>query len=134
MRALVSFILAQPSTHSQHPGRFRDYISLWELRYKADAERRFRNRDLEQVRTGLAAVMADDEKFIDRFDFLEIFAPAEAEARPLCLTKMQAEGLGALCLGHPATCDIFAQLATTSGPSVLRRTGDIGHVGITADP
>ena len=43
----------------------------------------------------------------------EIFAPAEAEARALDLTKMHAEGFGALCLGHPATCDIFAQLATT---------------------
>ena len=30
----------------------------------------------------------------------------------LDLTKMHAEGFGALCLGHPATCDIFAQLAT----------------------
>jgi 2-polyprenyl-6-methoxyphenol hydroxylase-like FAD-dependent oxidoreductase len=55
----------------------------------------------------------------------ELFAPAEAEARPLDLTKMHAEGLGGLCLGHPATCDIFAQLATTSGASVLRGAGDI---------
>jgi hypothetical protein len=38
----------------------------------------------------------------------ENFAPAEAEARALDLTKMHSEGLGALCLGHPATCDIFA--------------------------
>jgi 2-polyprenyl-6-methoxyphenol hydroxylase-like FAD-dependent oxidoreductase len=55
----------------------------------------------------------------------EIFAPAEAEARVLDLTKMHAEGVGALCLGHPATCDIFAQLATTSGASVLRGASDI---------
>jgi flavin-dependent dehydrogenase len=55
----------------------------------------------------------------------EIFTPAEAEARAFDLTKMHAEGFGALCLGHPATCDIFAQLATTSGASVLRGTGDI---------
>jgi 2-polyprenyl-6-methoxyphenol hydroxylase-like FAD-dependent oxidoreductase len=53
----------------------------------------------------------------------ENFAPAEAEARALDLTKMHAEGFGALCLGHPATCDIFAQLATASGASVLRGTG-----------
>ena len=55
----------------------------------------------------------------------EIFAPTEAEARAFDLTKMHAEGFGALCLGHPATCDIFTQLATTSGASVLRGTGDI---------
>src|ERR1700722_5277459 len=55
----------------------------------------------------------------------EIFAPAEAEARAFDLTKMHAEGLGGLCLGHPATCDIFAQLATTSGTSGLRGAGDI---------
>jgi 2-polyprenyl-6-methoxyphenol hydroxylase-like FAD-dependent oxidoreductase len=55
----------------------------------------------------------------------EIFAPAEAEARTLDLTKMHAEGFGALCLGHPATCDIFARLATTAGASVLRGTGNI---------
>jgi len=52
----------------------------------------------------------------------EIFAPAEAEGRVLDLTKMHAEGIGALCLGHPATCNIFAQLATTSGASVLHGT------------
>ena len=55
----------------------------------------------------------------------ENFAPAEAEARAFDLTKMHAEGLGGLCLGHPATCDIFAQLATASGASVLRGAGDI---------
>jgi len=55
----------------------------------------------------------------------EIFAPAEAEARALDLTKMHAEGFGGLCLGHPATCESFAQLATTSGASVLRGTRDI---------
>jgi 2-polyprenyl-6-methoxyphenol hydroxylase-like FAD-dependent oxidoreductase len=55
----------------------------------------------------------------------EIFAPTEAEARAFDLTKMHAEGFGALCLGHPATCDIFTQLAATSGASVLRGTGDI---------
>jgi 2-polyprenyl-6-methoxyphenol hydroxylase-like FAD-dependent oxidoreductase len=33
----------------------------------------------------------------------EIFTAAEAEARALDLTKMHAEGLGGLCLGHPAT-------------------------------
>jgi 2-polyprenyl-6-methoxyphenol hydroxylase-like FAD-dependent oxidoreductase len=49
----------------------------------------------------------------------ENFAPAEAEARALDLTKMHAEGLGGLCLGHPATCDIFAQLATTWGTSAI---------------
>ena len=55
----------------------------------------------------------------------EIFAPAEAEARALDLTKMHPEGLGGLCLGHPATCDIFAQLATASGASVVRGAGAI---------
>jgi 2-polyprenyl-6-methoxyphenol hydroxylase-like FAD-dependent oxidoreductase len=55
----------------------------------------------------------------------EIFTAAEAEARALDLTKMHAEGLGGLCLGHPATCDIFAQLATASGASVLRGAGAI---------
>jgi 2-polyprenyl-6-methoxyphenol hydroxylase-like FAD-dependent oxidoreductase len=55
----------------------------------------------------------------------EIFAPAEAEGCALDLTKMHAEGLGGLCLGHPATCDKFAQLATMSGASVLRGAGDI---------
>ena len=55
----------------------------------------------------------------------ENFAPAEAEARAFDLTKMHAEGFGGLCLGHPATCDIFARLATTSGASVLRGAGDI---------
>jgi 2-polyprenyl-6-methoxyphenol hydroxylase-like FAD-dependent oxidoreductase len=55
----------------------------------------------------------------------ELFAPAEAEARALDLTKMHAEGVGGLCLGHPATCDIFAQLATTSGAEVLCGAGDI---------
>ena len=54
----------------------------------------------------------------------EISAPAEAEARAIDLTKMDSEGFGGLCLGHPATCDIFARLATTSGASVLRGTGD----------
>jgi 2-polyprenyl-6-methoxyphenol hydroxylase-like FAD-dependent oxidoreductase len=54
----------------------------------------------------------------------EIFAPAEAEASAIDLTKMHAEGFGGLCLGHPATCDILAQLARTSGASVLRGTGD----------
>jgi 2-polyprenyl-6-methoxyphenol hydroxylase-like FAD-dependent oxidoreductase len=55
----------------------------------------------------------------------EIFAPDEAEARALDLTKTHAEGLGGLCLGHPATCGIFAQLAAASGASVLRGAGDI---------
>ena len=53
----------------------------------------------------------------------ENFTPAEARA--LDLTKMHAEELGGLCLGHPATCNIFAQLATTSGASVLRGASDI---------
>jgi 2-polyprenyl-6-methoxyphenol hydroxylase-like FAD-dependent oxidoreductase len=55
----------------------------------------------------------------------ENFAPAEAEARALDLTKMHAEGLGGLCLGHPATCDILAQLATAAGATLLRGAGDI---------
>jgi 2-polyprenyl-6-methoxyphenol hydroxylase-like FAD-dependent oxidoreductase len=55
----------------------------------------------------------------------ENFAPAEAEARALDLTKMHPEGLGGLCLGHPATCDIFAQLATAAGATLLRGAGDI---------
>ena len=55
----------------------------------------------------------------------ENFAPAEAEARAFDLTKMHAEGLGGLCLGHPATCDIFAQLATAAGATLLRGAGDI---------
>jgi 2-polyprenyl-6-methoxyphenol hydroxylase-like FAD-dependent oxidoreductase len=55
----------------------------------------------------------------------ENFAPAEAEARALDLTKMHSEGLGGLCLGHPATCDIFAQLATAAGATRLRGAGDI---------
>jgi 2-polyprenyl-6-methoxyphenol hydroxylase-like FAD-dependent oxidoreductase len=38
---------------------------------------------------------------------------------------MHAEGLGGLCLGHPATCDIFAQLATAAGATLLRGAGDI---------
>ena len=54
----------------------------------------------------------------------ENFAPAEAEARALDLTKMHAEGLGGLCLGHPATCDILAQLATAAGATLLRGAGD----------
>ena len=69
-----------------------------------------------------------------KFPYDENFAPAEAEARAFDLTKMHAEGLGGLCLGHPATCDIFAQLATTSGASVLaRRWRHIGNSGITSD-
>ncbi|MBR1156755.1 NAD(P)/FAD-dependent oxidoreductase [Bradyrhizobium sp. JYMT SZCCT0428] len=55
----------------------------------------------------------------------ENFAPAEAEARGLDLTKMHSEGLGGLCLGHPATCAIFAQLATAAGAILLRGAGDI---------
>ena len=55
----------------------------------------------------------------------ETIAPAEAEARALDLTKMHAEGLGGFCLGHPATCDILARLARTSGASVLRGTSDM---------
>jgi 2-polyprenyl-6-methoxyphenol hydroxylase-like FAD-dependent oxidoreductase len=55
----------------------------------------------------------------------ENFAPAEAEARALDLTKMHSEGLGGLCLGHPATCDIFAKLATAAGATLLRGAGDI---------
>jgi 2-polyprenyl-6-methoxyphenol hydroxylase-like FAD-dependent oxidoreductase len=61
----------------------------------------------------------------------ENFAPAEAEARALDLTKMHSEGLGALCLGHPATCDIFAQLAATAGATLLRGAGDIS---VTSGP
>jgi 2-polyprenyl-6-methoxyphenol hydroxylase-like FAD-dependent oxidoreductase len=59
----------------------------------------------------------------------ENFAPAEAEARAIDLTKMHAEGFGGLCLGHPATCEIFAQLAVTSGAHILRGTG---HTSVTA--
>ena len=55
----------------------------------------------------------------------ENFTPAEAEARSFDLTKMHAEGLGGLCLGHPATCDIFAQLATAAGATLLRGAVDI---------
>ena len=55
----------------------------------------------------------------------ENFTPAEAEARSFDLTKMHAEGLGGLCLGHPATCDIFAQLATASGATLLGGAVDI---------
>ena len=55
----------------------------------------------------------------------ENFAPAEAEARALDLTKMHSEGLGALCLGHPATCDVLAQLATVAGATLLRGADDI---------
>jgi 2-polyprenyl-6-methoxyphenol hydroxylase-like FAD-dependent oxidoreductase len=54
----------------------------------------------------------------------EISAPPEAEARAIDLTKMHPEGFGGLCLGHPATCEIFAQLATTSGANVLRGTSE----------
>jgi 2-polyprenyl-6-methoxyphenol hydroxylase-like FAD-dependent oxidoreductase len=55
----------------------------------------------------------------------ENFTPSEAEARALDLTKMHSEGLGGLCLGHPAACDIFAQLATAAGAGLLRGAGDI---------
>jgi 2-polyprenyl-6-methoxyphenol hydroxylase-like FAD-dependent oxidoreductase len=55
----------------------------------------------------------------------ELFAPAEAEARAFDLTKMHAEKLGALCLGHPATCEIFARLAASSGARLLRGASDI---------
>ncbi len=55
----------------------------------------------------------------------ELYGPAEAEARAFDLTKMHAEKLGALCLGHPATCEIFAQLAVTSGARLLRGATDI---------
>jgi 2-polyprenyl-6-methoxyphenol hydroxylase-like FAD-dependent oxidoreductase len=55
----------------------------------------------------------------------ENFTPAEAEARAFDLTKVHAEGVGGLCLGHPATCDVFAQLGTASGASILRGAGDI---------
>ena len=59
----------------------------------------------------------------------ENFAPAEAEARALDLTKVHAEGLGGLCLGHPATCDVFAQLATTSAPAPARPRRHNGYIG-----
>jgi len=55
----------------------------------------------------------------------ELYWPAEAEARVFDLTKMHAEKLGALCLGHPATCEIFAQLAVTSGACLLRGISEI---------
>ena len=55
----------------------------------------------------------------------ELYAPAEAEARAFDLTRMHAEKLGALCLGHPATCEILAQLAVTSGARLLRGAGNI---------
>ena len=55
----------------------------------------------------------------------ENFTAAEAEARSFDLTKMHAEGLGGLCLGHPATCDIFAQLATAAGATLLGGAVDI---------
>jgi len=55
----------------------------------------------------------------------ELYGPAEAEARVFDLTKMHAEKLGALCLGHPATCEIFAQLAVTSGACLLRGISEI---------
>jgi 2-polyprenyl-6-methoxyphenol hydroxylase-like FAD-dependent oxidoreductase len=55
----------------------------------------------------------------------EITSPVEAEARALDLTKMHPEGIGGLCLGHPATCDILARLATTSGASILRGAREI---------
>ena len=58
----------------------------------------------------------------------ENFTPAEAEARALDLTKMHAEGLGGLCFGHPATCDIFAQLATGAGATLLRGVDDISVI------
>jgi 2-polyprenyl-6-methoxyphenol hydroxylase-like FAD-dependent oxidoreductase len=47
----------------------------------------------------------------------EIFAPAEAERRALDLTKMHAEGIGALCLGHPAVCNIFANSPRPLAPA-----------------
>jgi 2-polyprenyl-6-methoxyphenol hydroxylase-like FAD-dependent oxidoreductase len=55
----------------------------------------------------------------------ELYGPAEAEARVFDLTKMHAEKLGALCLGHPATCEIFAQLAVASGARLLRGVSEI---------
>jgi 2-polyprenyl-6-methoxyphenol hydroxylase-like FAD-dependent oxidoreductase len=55
----------------------------------------------------------------------ELFTHAEAEARAFDLTRMHAEKLGALCLGHPATCEIFARLATSSGARLLRGASDI---------
>src|SRR5215468_5293050 len=55
----------------------------------------------------------------------ENFAPAEAEARAFDLTKMHSEGLGGLCLGHPATCAVFAQLATAAAATLLRGAADI---------
>ncbi|MBV9566366.1 MAG: FAD-dependent monooxygenase [Bradyrhizobium sp.] len=58
----------------------------------------------------------------------ENFAPAEAEARALDLTRMHPEALGALCLGHPATCAVFAQLATAAGATFLRGAGDISVI------
>ena len=61
----------------------------------------------------------------------ENFAPAEAEARALDLTKMHAEGLGGLCLGHPATCDIFANWRRRQAPRCCVAPV-IGNVGITA--
>jgi len=58
----------------------------------------------------------------------ENFTPAEAEARSFDLTKMHAEGLGGLCLGHPATCTVFSQLAKAAGATFLRGAADISLI------
>jgi len=55
----------------------------------------------------------------------ELFTPEEAQGRAFDLTKMHAEGLGALCLGHPATCEIFARLAGEAGATIMRGITDI---------
>jgi hypothetical protein len=32
-QCVLSYLLSRPTTHPQHPGRFRDYISVWDFSF-----------------------------------------------------------------------------------------------------
>ena len=59
----------------------------------------------------------------------ETLTPAEAEQRPLDLTKMHPDAPGTLCVGHPRMCEVFAEAAAGAGAHIVR---DVTEINVKA--
>jgi 2-polyprenyl-6-methoxyphenol hydroxylase-like FAD-dependent oxidoreductase len=55
----------------------------------------------------------------------ENWSSQQAEQRALDLTKLHPDAPGPLCIGHPTTCNVFAEAGTAAGAVFLKGVKDI---------
>ena len=65
--------------------------------------------------------------------FGDTIDPVEGAAEALDMTALVPDAPGPLCVGHPASCDLWARTAVESGATVLRGVTDV-HIKSCAQP